>query len=411
MTADEKTAEITEQSAEMIENTRLKYEKKTQKLEDLTSKLQKAYSLYNYAKNGGAEQHLKSKAELEIKKLERKIEDYTKKLEDWINDQMTSINDWLDDQKKQLTSWLLISNKSEADILTARIETLKKDMEAKIRIAEASSQIAESTSRIASNTKNISSNISYDFSNVESLTDKYDDNDGRDMPNDPNDINLYSNYNDIKSREERWNTYYKQEEERITALKSQQEVRERSSSWSNGQRPRGKLPDNRIPPLNSASYNINQLNNLLADAKAQCKRDIKEIFIHCTADPEGKENNVDQINRMHINKNGWKCIGYHYLIYLDGSIHIGRPVSQSGAHADMHNSKSIGVCYVGGMDKEYKKAKDTRTDKQYNSLRALVEGLKKIWPNAAVVGHNEFSSKACPSFNVQNEPWVQRLKK
>ena len=61
-------------------------------------------------------------------------------------------------------------------------------------------------------------------------------------------------------------------------------------------------------------------------------RKIDEIIIHCAATPEGKNFTVAQIRDWHVNGNGWKDIGYHYVIYLDGSVHKGRPIEQVGAH-------------------------------------------------------------------------------
>jgi N-acetylmuramoyl-L-alanine amidase len=82
-------------------------------------------------------------------------------------------------------------------------------------------------------------------------------------------------------------------------------------------------------------------------------RDLKRIILHCTATPEGKHFDVDTIRRWHVKDRGWKDIGYHYVIYLDGSVHEGRPVDQVGAHTSGHNKDSIGIVYVGGCDKKY----------------------------------------------------------
>ena len=98
-------------------------------------------------------------------------------------------------------------------------------------------------------------------------------------------------------------------------------------------------------------------------------RKITEIIVHCTATPEGQAKTVDDIRREH-KAQGWSDIGYHYLVYLDGTVHEGRDVDIAGAHASGHNTHSIGVCYVGGVENRpgvaYKdlKAKDTRTEKQ-----------------------------------------------
>ena len=83
-------------------------------------------------------------------------------------------------------------------------------------------------------------------------------------------------------------------------------------------------------------------------------RDIREIIVHCTASPEGREMTVKQIDDIHRTQNKWRCIGYHKVIYLDGSIHDGRSIDEEGAHCneDGHNRYSIGVVYVGGCAKD-----------------------------------------------------------
>lgn len=130
-------------------------------------------------------------------------------------------------------------------------------------------------------------------------------------------------------------------------------------------------------------------------------RKITEIIIHCSATKEGKDFTVEDINRWHRQR-GFDSIGYHFVIYPDGSLHVGRPKNLIGAHCKGHNAHSIGICYVGGLSTDGK-PKDTRTAAQKDSLRALVEQLQEEFPLATVHGHNEFSNKACPCFDVQKE--------
>jgi len=132
-------------------------------------------------------------------------------------------------------------------------------------------------------------------------------------------------------------------------------------------------------------------------------RKIEKIIIHCTATKENKDFDVEDIRKWHTSPpRNWSDIGYHYLIKLDGTIQEGRPVSRVGAHTRGHNKTSIGVCYVGGVDDELN-PKDTRTKAQREALNRLLLDLSQIYPEATVHGHNEFSSKACPSFDVQTE--------
>ena len=87
---------------------------------------------------------------------------------------------------------------------------------------------------------------------------------------------------------------------------------------------------------------------------------IKQVILHCSATPEGKDVTVDTIREWHLAR-GFNDIGYHFVIYRDGSIHQGRNIDTVGAHCTNQNSNSVGVCYIGGLDKSAKNSKDTRT--------------------------------------------------
>jgi len=131
-------------------------------------------------------------------------------------------------------------------------------------------------------------------------------------------------------------------------------------------------------------------------------RAINKIILHCTATPEGRHTTVNDIRLWH-KAQGWSDIGYHYVVYLDGSVHLGRPIEVSGAHTKGLNKNSIGVVYVGGIDAINFKAKDTRTPEQKEALECLLNELMGTYNGATLHGHNEFAAKACPSFDVQKE--------
>lgn len=132
------------------------------------------------------------------------------------------------------------------------------------------------------------------------------------------------------------------------------------------------------------------------------RRRINEIIVHCTATPEGRDYTVADIRQMH-KAQGWVDIGYHYLIYRDGSIHEGRNVDMVGAHCQGHNAQSIGVCYVGGVARDGKTPKDTRTQAQKDALVHLLMQLVCLYPDATIRGHRDFAAKACPSFDATKE--------
>ena len=131
-------------------------------------------------------------------------------------------------------------------------------------------------------------------------------------------------------------------------------------------------------------------------------RALKRIILHCTATPEGKHFDVATIRRWHVKDRGWKDIGYHYVIYIDGSVHEGRPIEQAGAHTSGHNADSIGITYVGGCDSKMK-AKDTLNEAQETAMVNLIKALREQHGELSLHGHNEFAAKACPSFKVKDK--------
>ena len=131
-------------------------------------------------------------------------------------------------------------------------------------------------------------------------------------------------------------------------------------------------------------------------------RDINKIILHCSATREDQDISTETIRGWHVNERGWSDIGYHYVILLDGTVDKARPVERQGAHVRGHNKGSIGICYVGGCDADMN-PKDTRTDLQKDSLTELISYLMDSYEDATLHGHNEFSSKACPSFDVKEE--------
>lgn len=143
----------------------------------------------------------------------------------------------------------------------------------------------------------------------------------------------------------------------------------------------------------------------------QSKRHVDQIILHCTATPEGEEFSNAQIKAGHLAR-GFSDIGYHYVIGLNGEVRRGRNEAISGAHCTGHNTRSVGVCYVGGCppravpEWQYK-SKDTRTSSQKTALLRVVKELLGRYPGATVHGHNEFANKACPSFNVKT--WLTEV--
>lgn len=129
-------------------------------------------------------------------------------------------------------------------------------------------------------------------------------------------------------------------------------------------------------------------------------RPIDTAAVHCTATKEGLDYTVATIRSWHLQR-GFADIGYHFVVHLDGTISIGRPISKIGAHVAGHNTGSIGIVYVGGLDKNGK-PKDTRTPAQKAAIRKLLKELVSKYGIKIIKGHRDFPgvAKACPCFDA-----------
>ncbi len=136
-------------------------------------------------------------------------------------------------------------------------------------------------------------------------------------------------------------------------------------------------------------------------------RPIHTLIWHCSATREGQNITVAEITRWH-RALGWSDIGYHKVVYLDGSVHPGRPLYKAGAHVKGHNTGSLGYCYIGGVASDGKTPKDTRTPAQIITMERLTRDAILDYGITRVAGHNEFSAKACPSFYVPTDFSIQR---
>lgn len=152
------------------------------------------------------------------------------------------------------------------------------------------------------------------------------------------------------------------------------------------------------------------------------KQNIDSLVIHCSATRAGQDVRAADIDKMHQER-GFAMIGYNYVVDLDGTIEVGRPLTRDGAHCNTaglsgksYNKHSIGICYVGGLDR-FGNPADTRTAAQKLALAELVYRLISEYPIVEVIGHRDASPdrnhdgkitpnewvKQCPCFDVKSE--------
>jgi len=124
------------------------------------------------------------------------------------------------------------------------------------------------------------------------------------------------------------------------------------------------------------------------------------ICIHCSATGPTLDVDAAEIRRWHVSNRGWSDIGYHLVIRRSGVVELGRDLWRQGAHEPRINSESVAVCLIGGVDAQGN-PEANYTPSQWLSLTRVIDFLRSLYPGAKVVGHNELSDKACPSFDVQ----------
>lgn len=133
-------------------------------------------------------------------------------------------------------------------------------------------------------------------------------------------------------------------------------------------------------------------------------RYINDIIIHCTANSiqDGKSKvHAADIVRYHTNDKGWKRCGYHYIIECDGTIVNTLPLSRPGIHCRGRNAHSIGIAYIGGLNRKGEEL-DTRTAEQKAALLKLITQLIQLY-RCDVHGHRDYAKKSCPCFDAHAE--------
>jgi N-acetylmuramoyl-L-alanine amidase len=175
---------------------------------------------------------------------------------------------------------------------------------------------------------------------------------------------------------------------------------------------------------------------------------LEYLVIHCTATPEGRNVSKEEIEMWHkaprqlkdgswkymgkvyeerddlpeeklngrdiryITGRGWDRFGYSDMLHIDGKLENLTPYNQDNKvdpwemtwGASGINSKSRHVVYVGGLREEviddHFEPADTRTEDQIDGLEIYAKYMILRHPDIKIAGHNSFSKKACPCFNV-----------
>lgn len=143
-------------------------------------------------------------------------------------------------------------------------------------------------------------------------------------------------------------------------------------------------------PINDTGLDID-------DDRLVMRQVTDQIVIHHTGNPTDDDLSAAEINESHM-RQGWSCIGYHYVIRKDGTVEQGRPHWTVGAHAYMQNSHTMGIHVCGNFEEA------EPTDEQIESLAMLLANLCTDCglpiDRDTIVGHRELMATACPGRNL-----------
>ena len=123
------------------------------------------------------------------------------------------------------------------------------------------------------------------------------------------------------------------------------------------------------------------------------------IALHHSGNAGAKD--PGRIESLHMTKNGYDDVGYHYMVHPKGTIYEGRKIYHKGSHVSAANTGKIGILLMGDYDEQ---ALDFDDDELSNThllaLQGLITTLKRQFPTIKKLGgHKEFlpgKNYSCP---------------
>ena len=132
------------------------------------------------------------------------------------------------------------------------------------------------------------------------------------------------------------------------------------------------------------------------------------IVIHCSATKPSMDIGLREIRDWHVKDNGWRDVGYHFIIRRNGEVELGRNIKDTAAHAAGYNHKSIGIAMVGGM------AEDDSTENNFTvfvDLSFNSQDMSTGFDNAMTLAEKVYDkfhltniNNKCRQATVQLEP-------
>lgn len=142
----------------------------------------------------------------------------------------------------------------------------------------------------------------------------------------------------------------------------------------------------------------------------------KNIIVHHSVTPRdlGVEKTEHSISNNHKTRFNFlsslgSYIGYHYIIYGDGTVKQYRKEDEEAAHCkeDSMNLLSVGICMIGDFGQGDGRLNETPSDEQLQKLQQLILDLQKKYniPDSNIYPHRHFAPyKDCYGNNLPDNP-------
>jgi N-acetylmuramoyl-L-alanine amidase len=126
------------------------------------------------------------------------------------------------------------------------------------------------------------------------------------------------------------------------------------------------------------------------------KRKITKISVHCSDSDYPHHDNVETLTDWHVNGNGWKSVGYHFIITKQKPrCRAGRDLEITPAAVYGHNTGMIAICLTG----KYKFSKS-----QFKRLRELIRHIESWYDYKLEIKEHRYwdNGRSCPNFKLKD---------
>ena len=132
------------------------------------------------------------------------------------------------------------------------------------------------------------------------------------------------------------------------------------------------------------------------------RKENKFCIFHHTG---GGWDTVEEIHAGQIKEHAWLGIGYNLVVYLDGTIHVGRPANMCDADCFGHNEDSFSVCFIGDFDKH------AMAPEQVTTGIELMRWACKEYPGIIGIRHWDLYETSCPGRSFQDRIIMEGMMK